>query len=103
MLSEIGSGNTGDIGYWNRTGTTLSPVNDGDNVEIDGDFTLTTDANTVDAGTNAYVWRLDGGDSNGHHLELSKKTKAGSESCILRVDRSSGDLNIDNNEIQNQG
>ena len=36
LLSEIGSGNTGDIGYWNRTGTSLSPVNQGDDVLIGG-------------------------------------------------------------------
>ena len=65
--------------------------------EFAGDVTYTTTANTVDAGTNAYIWSVTGGDTNGQHLELSKKTKAGSESRVLRVDRSSGDLNIDNN------
>ena len=33
-LEGAGSGGTGTLGYWDRTGTTLSPVNQGDNVLI---------------------------------------------------------------------
>ena len=33
-----GSGGTGTLGYWDRTGTSLSPVNDGDSVLIGGNL-----------------------------------------------------------------
>ena len=35
-LEGAGSGGTGTLGYWDRTGTTLSPVNHGDDVLIGG-------------------------------------------------------------------
>ena len=39
-LEGAGSGGTGTLGYWDRTGTTLSPVNDGDAVSgVDWDIT----------------------------------------------------------------
>ena len=31
-LEGAGSGGTGTLGYWDRTGTSLSPVNQGDDV-----------------------------------------------------------------------
>ena len=38
---KSGTGGTGEFGYWNRTGTTLSPTNAGDFVRVTNGTTLT--------------------------------------------------------------
>ena len=50
-LSGSGSGGTGALGYWNRTSTTLSPVNAGDSLDIDGSAVFKGDVAIGDSTT----------------------------------------------------
>lgn len=80
----------GSVGYWSRTGTTLSTVNAGDNVTVDG----TTTANgTFDA--NGQFDLGDGGDAG----TISATTLDIDATGALQINSSGGAISIGNDAV----
>ena len=75
VLTWIGGAGTGSIGFWNRTGTVLSPVNAGDDITTTGTITsgditifdatpilVFQDSNSLGAASVGFIeWRDSGG------------------------------------------
>lgn len=68
---NITGASTGTVGYWSRTGTTLSPATSGDNVTTSGNISTTSSGTLTVAGTTNLNGTIGLGDATGDTITFT--------------------------------